>query len=347
MTSVKTATFHLCDIIKETELRNDVFRVVEQLESVGPSDKNSTIPLSCFAQRRYKQFLGYLEVHFLRQRFMDAEPDVQIEGLSDDQLGVLATAQTLLNGIVESVSRNVFRVRPDLASTVNPYYEADPSWWIAAQPVGQLLRDATSELVGAIVEDEPARILAQIVTDLPRTMFVGRSDLLVGTMNGLEVAMGKAGVDNAPIDLRETVAKGRKNDVEGITALFAFGELCLRAQIKTALQLLYQQFITGKLAALNDKNIIDVTYDGMTMVGPGLIVKAQASTEVLGIPAGDVIVVERDDSQSHAFASVEAFNISLNSQTGGVGTFNLRVLDDSLEPYSGLVASILRIQQKR
>ncbi|RIE06802.1 hypothetical protein [Candidatus Cryosericum terrychapinii] len=346
MSSVKTVAFQVCDIVKGTELRNGVFDVLKQLETASPPDNVATVPLSYMAQRRYKQFLGYLEVHFQRQVFMEAHTDIRIPGLSDGQLGALATAHKLLNWIVKNVASDVFRGRLDLASTVSPYYGADPNWWAAARPLDQSLRDAIRELAEAIVQDVPAKIVARSVADLPRTMFVGELDLIVRTINGVEMNIGKAGVDDAPSDLRDTVERGRKRDAEGLVTLFSFGELCLRAQIKTALQLLYQQFATSKLAALSEKNIIDVTYDGSTVVGPGLIVKAQASAEVMGVPAGDVIVVEHKDSRPHAFASVEAFNMSLDSQTGGVDTFNLRVLDDSLEPYSGLVASILRVQRR-
>lgn len=346
MNSVKTATLLLCEMIEGSELRNDVSSVLEQLAGTSSSQEVPMGGLFHFGIQRYGQFLDYLETHFRRQELMTAQPTVLIQSLTDNQLEVLATAHALLQAIVESVISDVFKTRPDFRSTASPYYGADPSWWVAARSVDQSFSDATRKLVEAIVQDAPARIVVQNMENLPTTIRPGLPAQFVKTMNALEKDASTAGVNGAPGSLYEIVVSSGRADEAGASLLSIFGDFCLRAQIQTVLQLLYQQFVSLKLAVLNDKNIVDVTYNGGNTIGHGLIVKAQALSEVTRIAPWDIVVTEHDYYHLHGFARVDAFHVSMNSKIGGIDTLNLRVLDDSLEPYSSLVALLLQVQPK-
>lgn len=101
-------------------------------------------------------------------------------------------------------------------------------------------------------------------------------------------------------------------------------------------QLIYQALLKDKPVVLNLDNVVKIKNHNYHAISEGLSLVVQPISDELFTDINDILLVDIKGVEHlniHKWCTVEGSQMSMSKETGCTKTFNLRVLDENLNPF--------------
>lgn len=329
---IKEATFDLAKRIWEFDFIEDFRKLIFSLNFTDGHSFNNRSNYGYAARRQNAQVWGYLLVNLKRDEINKLKyitvpiiESFEIEILEKAHLFIYEFNRILINrhfGSFNNVKRSlqVYNHKEnDFKFSINKYFDN--------KIYERLLGSFSDTLSLRNILDTNMRLVQNI-----------KFEHVYGFIEEMDKRIINAGVFKSPTDFDELRFNNRQTDVEKELQRFLFSVLVLKKQIQLVNQLLYQAFLTTKLVSFDENNIYDIKNFNQNTIGTGLQVFIQPNSEEVFLDVGDIIFLDINyGNQIKDLAFVEGKKTNFSKETGTNEIYDLRIINDDLNPYSNLL----------
>ena len=323
--SIKNEAFGLCDYISSLSCKVSIKNTIKAL-----SGKDKFL-YHQYANKQDAQFLGFLLCEENKDLIYE-QLKIPIASLTDDEKTSLLIGHNMLVGINRECAKPFHDINYQLDKVLDAYsiftkskYPHDVSVFWDDNIFDDLLLAMKNTSIYNFLKD--FKLID--MTKYPKSLLLE----IVETFNQKIIA---AEVHSSPEDFNEL----RLNNKEPEHSMFKYlsAIMCVREMIKSILQLCYQAFLNDKLAVIDDDNLVSIDKNTGNICGNGLTVTVQPNESLFYVNCSDIILFNPnlDYIPKSSLCRVEGITISFN-EWGQSQTFKLRVLNDDLNPYGGLI----------
>lgn len=334
--SINYELFAICKTIWKIELREQIKSLIKSLNSLCEEDINSNrdrTMLSQIARKQNAQFLGYILAHERREE-IEKNINLSVAALLPDEYELLCKAHCIIKYLNNQLVQSLVKDIPSLSGVLNPYcifsdkeHDFNIRELVDVSIFDSIIKSFRTIPSYLALKKVPLNISAKINED--------------GYINGaLEFIrrIEERGVHEIPEDFHELRNASLMNTPERIVQMLFFSVMALRKTISNIDQIIFQAFIQEKLVVLNEENIINIVHNNTNMIGRGLTILIQPTYNEFTTHPGEIILVkfQMKDYKIDKMCFVEGIKSRFLNENGDTIEFNLRVLDDNLNPFFGL-----------
>ncbi len=283
------------------------------------------------------QFLNPLYIHYNQSNFVDSTSGVTLSKvlhqLTDTELDLLHQCHFLINFINEKIIQKITEKFPELKSCLNPYDKL-----LKIDCLGFSIESLIdSNLIEPLVNSfEKHEVYQGILTQIPEEQVRLHSEHLPQNLESLFEALNKS-VNDMPYWVKEVPP--RESHEYWAYRLIHYSA-CINSILLVLDQLIYQAFLSNHLVVLNEDNIIHIAEQTSNLVFEETKITIQAQHNTIGCLPCEIILIQymEGERQVKYFAQIRELTISVGiGNQGMTQEFTLRKVDESLNPYFGLV----------
>lgn len=341
--SILKDAYELCKTVIKSPLREEVSIMMNEINhfqlvqigqrldkyEMGKSIRNQS------AEKANIQFYGYLIANRKRKE-IEKELNCLVPELSQKHLNLL----TKLHKEFMFMDEKIFSLLPSNLihrRTLNPY-----------SMYGNIVTKDSSFKSSIFSEDQLDRLKSsfrrhkgfQEIGKIPIKLY---SELNKISDEKIESAnyvftdkLFKAGVMTHPDEMLEAIRSAKRGNAL-IPVKYMFSLMCIRESIHTLNQLIYQAFLQDKLPVYNEDNLISIE-SSSHLGGKGYSLKSQHEYSLK--PRDLVHVINPYDTEPiPKLCQIESATISFKNEFGSHEDLKLRVIDEDLNPFQGILES--------
>lgn len=342
MTILKIA-YELCKTIIKSPLRNEVsemmneiknFQIIEVGEKLDKFEMGKAIRNQS-AEKAHIQFYGYLVANSKRKE-IEKEQNCLVPELAKEHFNLLTRLHKEFM-LMDEIVINLLPSNLNHRRTLNPY-----------SMYGNVVIKDESFKSSIFTDDQLDRLKSsfrkhkgfQEIGKIPVSVY---SELNKISIEKIEEAnyvftdrIYKAGVMNYPDDMFEAIRDAKRGN-SIIPVKYMFSLMCIRESLHTLNQLIYQAFLQDKLPVYNEDNLISIE-SSSHLVGKGYSLKSQLEYSP---KSRDLVHVINpyDTEPIPKLCQIESASISFANEFGSHGDLKLRVIDEELNPFQGILDS--------
>ncbi|MCF6409560.1 hypothetical protein [Pseudalkalibacillus salsuginis] len=342
--SILKVAYELCKTVIKSPLREEVsvmmneikkFQEVQIGEKLDKYEMGKTIRNQS-AEKANIQFYGYLIADSKRKE-IEKEFNRLVPELSQEHFDLLTKLQREFIFIDEKII-NLLPSNLIHRSTLNPYsmygniVTKDGSFKSSLFTEEQLDR-----LKSSFRRHKGFQEIGKIPVDLYSELNKISDEKIENANHVFTDRLYKAGVMTHPNDMLEAI-RGAKRGNAVIPVKYIFSLMCIRESIHTLNQLIYQAFLQDKLPVFNEDNLISIK-SSSHLGGKGYSLKSQYEYSLK--PRDLVHVIDPYDTNPFPIlCQIESATISFNNEFGSHEDLKLRVIDEDLNPFQGILESL-------
>ncbi len=328
--SIRSECFNLCKQIWNVLYRSNVNDLIMTLrERAGFRD---LIP----SFTKY-QFLSPLYIHYNQSNFINTISGVSlstdIHQLANTELDLLHQCHFLINSINEKCLQKVIDKFPELKSCLNPY-DRFMKLEVSEFSIESLI---DPKLIQPLVESFQKHEAYQgILTQIPEAQVRLQASSLPQNLEKFFGALYKS-INDIPSWVKEVPE--RHSDEYWACRLTHYS-VCINSILSNINQLIYQAFLSKTLVVLDEDSIIHIAGQTSNLVCEETTITIQAQETTISCLPYEIVLIQymSGERQVKSFAQIMTLTVSIGiGNQGMTQEFALRMIDESLNPYFGLV----------
>lgn len=332
--SIKSAAYQLVKAVQRSPLRDELRGIIRSLNVTTDAEREAGRDRSQFgyhARKQRIQLLGYLVVDAQRERLPFPLP--YLDQHEKNLIGAFQREILDLNSRCMHLLLKDTAIPPAALDPYNQYRYAVPDRLEGVQFLSESELDAmVAEFAGHGGIAQARRTLPPHLSQIPERRYFEDVLRLVA---GLEAG----GVHDAPDELVRVALHSPANAVERTALQHVAAVASVRASLQVLDQMLYQGLMDDRLPVINEDNLIKVVQRNSNVIGNGLTVVHVMDEKVGHVEPVDLILVLGEVFNSdHSFLGIaHGCRFSFSHDMGTTGEISMRLLDDDLNPYPGLI----------
>ncbi len=326
--NIKDCCFKLCKQIWDLESRDSIREFILSLDKAD-NDKNY---FGYYAKKQCSQFMGYLIVDYKREE-INGESIIKIPNISSSELNLIKKGHSIISylnkkliSIFENRFKNITKILDPYCIYNYPNYEIDINELLDITIFNDLIAAFENSPLVKIINKTPTEFLIRI----PEEQYIESVFFFYDKIDDY-------GVHESPPDFNELHMLVSKNSPEKHLTISILCLMSLRKIITNIDQLLYHAFLSNKLVTINNDNAISIVKDTHHMIGDGLTILVQPNGDEVLTQPGDMLLVTLEDTNITQLGILEKYNLNFNQNSGQTMEFDLRIVDNNLNPYYGLL----------
>jgi hypothetical protein len=334
--SIDNDVFGICKNIWKIEIREQIKSLIKSLSSFKEEELNTNRDRSILAQiasKQNAQFLGYILAHQRREE-IEKNINLPVAALLPDEYELLCRAHFIIEYLNNQLVQGLIEDIPNLSGVLNPY-----CLFSYKEPDFNISELIDVNIFGSIIKSfrtiPPYLTLNKVPLNISTK--INEDGYIQGALEFIR-RIEERGVHEIPEDFHELRNAKLMNTPERIVQMLFFSVMALRKTICNIDQLIFQAFIKDKLVVLNEENIINIVHNNTHMIGRGLTILIQPTYNEFTAHPGEIILVkfQTKNYKIDKMCFVEGMKSRFLNENGDTIEFNLRVLDDNLNPLFGL-----------
>ena len=342
---LRSELFATCKALRERVARERLRTLIRGLNTssgMGQDGAGAGGGFGYAARQQRAQVFGYLLVDQECRRLGAAQPLRELSPLRADERSVLSAAHAEFAELDSACVSSLEKAIPGVSAAVNPY-----SGLIAlargVQPSDDRLfpSDAIKSIAAAFGRLPPLAVAVSTASSFPNPIPVEECERAVLVFDR---DINTRGVWESPPDLEAFFHREPPDSPRRAIYVHLLALLCTRECLRVVNQILFQAILVDKLGALNGDSIVSHKKHGSNLIGQGVTVEYVPSAGIGFAEPGDVLVLDQQPPAlaMHALCVVEQLRMEMSPEVGWVNEVTLRVLNESLCPYSGLFSLVAR-----
>ncbi|MFG6113662.1 hypothetical protein ACGTN9_00640 [Halobacillus sp. MO56] len=342
--SILKVAYELCKTVIKSPLREEVSVMMNEINhfqevQIGQKLDKYEMGKSIRNQSAVKaniQFYGYLIANHKRKE-IEKDLNCLVPELSQKHFNLL----TKLHKEFMFVDEKIIKLLPDNLihrRTLNPYsmYGNVVSKDLSSFKSSIFSEDQLERLKSSFRKHKGFQEIGKIPVNLYSELNKVSDEKIENTNYVFTDRLYKAGVMTYPDDMLEAIRSAKRGNAL-IPLKYMFSLMCIRESIHTLNQLIYQAFLQDKLPVYNEDNLISIE-SSSHLGGEGYTLKSQY--EYNSKPRDLVHVINPYDTEHiPKLCQIESATISFKNEFGSHEDLKLRVIDEDLNPFKGILES--------
>lgn len=342
--SILNVAYELCRKVLNSSLKEDVsvmmdkineFQDVEVGERIDKYDMGRSIR-NTSAEKANIQFYGYLVADSKRKE-IEKQFNCSVPQLSKEQNELLTRLHREFTYLDEKII-NLLPNNLNHRSVLDPYSMFDKVVKNKDDFNSSIFTDEElTKLQSAFRKHRGFQEIGKIPVGLYSELNKISDDKIESAIYVFTERFYKAGVMHFPDDMLDAI-KNAKRDNTIIPLKYFVSLMCIRESIQTLNQLIYQSFFQNKLPVYNEDSLINIS-NSSHLGGKGYSLKSQFKYHLK--PKDLALVIDPYETEpSPILCQIESVSISMNKDFGSHEDLKLRVIDEDLNPFFGILETI-------
>lgn len=283
------------------------------------------------------QFLTPLYIHYNQSNFIDKTSGIRLSTLlhqlSEKELYLFLKCHFFLNFINEQCVQKIVEKFPELKPSLNPY-DRFMSLEVPNLSINDCIEPRLIEpLVESFCQHEACQ---KILNEIPENLVRLNASQLP---ENIKIFFG--GLYNSITDMPSWVQNiPEKNTDEYWLYCLTRCAVCINSILRNIDQLIYQAFLRKQLVVFNEDNIIYIGKHQSNSVCQDVELTIQGQQETIHCVPFDIVLMNYMNRKREVkyFANITTTGLSIGiGNQGMTQKFDLRVIDESLNPYPNFV----------
>lgn len=337
--SIKDSAYQLAKAVKISDDREKLRGVLGSLlYNKGINDLNDRSHFGYLARQQQLQFFGYLLVD-LDRAMNPTQGPLAIPELEAEERSLLAAAHETWDHLGKACLKPVTAISPDLRILVDLYSRYNYQTGNHRNKINLIPKNALNRTVQNFSTHPAIAILNSALERLKGQGqpfdFKANRDLILQ----FEKDLKSAGPIKSPPNLHKMFQLGRQSEVLGHFFQVMFSIISIKASLDNLRQILYQAVLSDRLAVLSQDNVFDVSGENRNLATSGEVISYQPDDKAFLIEPNDIVLVkiQTDVIQIDTLCLTGGISLSFSRDLGNSVKAELWELDDSLNPYEGLL----------
>lgn len=331
--ALKGEVFKLCKYIIASPFREEVRQLIRSLTFHSDGDPENRSSYGYYARQQNAQFSGYIYLEQSRGFLYNGPHQIVLPPLTAQEISVLSRADAIVRLVVSKCVEELVREFPKLSDCLDLY-----------QGLGLVVKrvDISSDFyfdLKSLVKEFKLTRQYQALVGVPRQLVAGiSSDKWVNTYHFFRERLNEFGVHDLPGDIKELFSKPVVQPDSTIQDMI-FSVVSLIETLRSLSQMIFQAYVSDKLVAFTEDNVIDIVEHNHSYVGEGITILSQPTIEERLLSPGDITLIKltSDVFSIDAIARIYGCSFSMSREDGYTNQYQMRVMDDGLNPYFSLI----------
>ena len=330
--SILSEAYDLIKTFKESPHRQMLKSLLDTLTFTKSGEQNTDndrSQLGYFARHQYLQTLGFLLLD-------ETQLPISLPKLTQEEKALIGAFHSQLVSLNVKCVSNVVNKLPLIIEAVNPYSEYKDFSFESNTDIVFFDEEKVGKLAQAF-SGHPG--IDGAIKSVPNDIRQINSDIYVKGVAELKKRLHVAGVHDSPKELVQISFSRDSNDQNLILFRHLVSLVTIRTSLELLNQLLFQAAQFERLTIFDEENVIKILNNTINVVGQGVTLAYQIDARNFIIDPNDLVLFNGSiiDRDKILLGWVQDTNISFSEESGNIGELSVWLLDENLNPFSGLV----------